>query len=405
MHQSMNPRHEEQREGLNTTVCVRELQLLDVSVRLEAEKLASLGPVDVLYSAPEFRWPLKAAADSTQLNLIVAHPEFSWAEVDGRRQAIAQGPEQFPNTEAWLFARFLDISREFVLVHAGALAHRGKGILLVGPPFAGKTTLSVALAEGGLDYYSDDLAPIHRESGALHPFRRAAAIRRNGHGREYRSLPASSKQNATHVAPEACPIGWVFVLDTPSGRGSEDLEGKWTLILRTGCAEGESELRSLPEVKIARRCESDLGVRFDLEPQQGAGLAGALRRFLTVWSESILYLGPPPMWNRNGFPQEPRIEAISRYEMALLMLRHTLNRSSQSELYRQYGDHPHIKAYSEVLSALSEAKCFKLIPGTPDATTRLVKQIVGADADVNPADDISSPVASALNQKNSRSEK
>jgi hypothetical protein len=48
----------------------------------------------------------------------------------------------------------------FVFVHAGMVSHRGRGILLPGRSFAGKTTLTAALLAHGADYCSDDFAVI-----------------------------------------------------------------------------------------------------------------------------------------------------------------------------------------------------------------------------------------------------
>ncbi len=47
-----------------------------------------------------------------------------------------------------------------VVLHAGAVVHRGRAVLLPGRSFCGKSTLVHALAAAGATYYSDDVAPI-----------------------------------------------------------------------------------------------------------------------------------------------------------------------------------------------------------------------------------------------------
>lgn len=59
--------------------------------------------------------------------------------------------------------------------HAGAVSLRGEGIALFGPSGAGKTTLSLALAQRGFHYLTDDFATINGLE--LQPFPRAVNIR------------------------------------------------------------------------------------------------------------------------------------------------------------------------------------------------------------------------------------
>ncbi len=64
----------------------------------------------------------------------------------------------------------------FVFVHAGAVAHRGRAIVIPGPSFSGKTTLVRALVEAGAVYYSDEYAALD-ERGLVHAYARPLAIR------------------------------------------------------------------------------------------------------------------------------------------------------------------------------------------------------------------------------------
>jgi hypothetical protein len=65
---------------------------------------------------------------------------------------------------------------EHVFVHAGAVAHEGKAIVLPGQTHAGKTTLVAALVRAGAVYLSDEFAPIDAE-GMVHPYARPLSIR------------------------------------------------------------------------------------------------------------------------------------------------------------------------------------------------------------------------------------
>ena len=60
----------------------------------------------------------------------------------------------------------------------------GRGILIVGPKGAGKTTTALTLAARGHDFFGDELAAVHCTSKALLPFRRAVSIRAGPRARQ-----------------------------------------------------------------------------------------------------------------------------------------------------------------------------------------------------------------------------
>ena len=67
-------------------------------------------------------------------------------------------------------------SPDRVFVHAGAVAYRGRAIVIPGQAFSGKTTLVAALARAGAVYYSDEYAVLD-ERGFVHPYARPLSIR------------------------------------------------------------------------------------------------------------------------------------------------------------------------------------------------------------------------------------
>lgn len=71
---------------------------------------------------------------------------------------------------------------ELIFVHAGVVAHDGRGLVLPGASFAGKTTLVAALVRAGATYFSDEYAVLDRE-GRVHPYARRLAVRENGGAR------------------------------------------------------------------------------------------------------------------------------------------------------------------------------------------------------------------------------
>jgi hypothetical protein len=63
-----------------------------------------------------------------------------------------------------------------IFVHAGVVAHQGRGLVLPGASFTGKSTLVAALVRAGATYYSDEYAVLDQE-GRVHPYARRLALR------------------------------------------------------------------------------------------------------------------------------------------------------------------------------------------------------------------------------------
>jgi hypothetical protein len=68
-------------------------------------------------------------------------------------------------------------TRHRILVHAGAVSWKAKGILLPAEKGSGKTTLVAGLIRAGFDYLTDEAAVIDPESGWLHPYPRPLSLK------------------------------------------------------------------------------------------------------------------------------------------------------------------------------------------------------------------------------------
>jgi len=75
------------------------------------------------------------------------------------------------NFAVWdLHALVAKRTRDFLLLHAGAVAREGGAVILPAPPESGKSTLTIALLEAGFDYLSDELGAIDPVTGRIHPY-------------------------------------------------------------------------------------------------------------------------------------------------------------------------------------------------------------------------------------------
>lgn len=115
-----------------------------------------------------------------------------------------------------------------VLIHAGALACQGQGLILAADSGHGKTTLTLELVRRGYKFLSDEMAALGRADRHLYPFPRALRIRPG-------TLERAGFSKAAHGAPEwlgklildieqiqpdclgeATPIKHVVILQNPS---------------------------------------------------------------------------------------------------------------------------------------------------------------------------------------------
>ena len=74
-------------------------------------------------------------------------------------------------------ATVMRLQPEVCFFHGATIAMQSGGVMLSGDKGTGKTTLSLALAERGYGFLSDEFAAIEWRSGQIFPFRRTASIR------------------------------------------------------------------------------------------------------------------------------------------------------------------------------------------------------------------------------------
>lgn len=139
-----------------------------------------------------------------------------------------------------------EMAPERVFVHAGVVGYRGRGILLPGRSFAGKTTLVGELVRAGAQYYSDEYAVLD-SAGSVHPYPRPLSIR-NGR------MPGVTRHQVHTLGVRAgdgpLPVGLVVMSEFRSGgewRPQRLSPGRGTLALLANTVAA----RRIPEVALA----------------------------------------------------------------------------------------------------------------------------------------------------------
>lgn len=74
----------------------------------------------------------------------------------------------------WVFAQ---LASRHLLLHAGALEHRDRGLLLVAAPGSGKSTLTAALALAGMRVLSDEFGVLRLADGCLLPLPKPVSLK------------------------------------------------------------------------------------------------------------------------------------------------------------------------------------------------------------------------------------
>ena len=116
----------------------------------------------------------------------------------------------------WLGRELSDLiavrATDYVFVHAGAVVHRGKAIVMPAQSHAGKSTLAAALVRAGAVYLSDDFAPFDT-AGLVHPYARPLSLRRDGRAQFDHDVTSLGGV----AAVEPVPLGIVVVTQYRQG--------------------------------------------------------------------------------------------------------------------------------------------------------------------------------------------
>jgi hypothetical protein len=175
-----------------------------VRVRLVAERADELDQATAVL--PPGSRPCEGPVDITYA--LIASP--SGAYELSRDGAVFVDDLSLEDAIWWLGREWSDLiavrATDYVFVHAGAVAHQGRAIVMPGESHSGKSTLAAALVRAGAVYLSDDFAPIDA-AGLVHPYARPLSLRRDGPAQV--DYDVGSLGGAAGVEP--VPLGMVVV--------------------------------------------------------------------------------------------------------------------------------------------------------------------------------------------------
>jgi hypothetical protein len=98
--------------------------------------------------------------------------------LDGHTTAVPRDPDALAD---YVYLKILNTVqtavRSHVLIHAGAVARRGRGVIVGADSWHGKTTMVIEAVRRGADFLSDEIAAIGRADGRVHAYPRALGVR------------------------------------------------------------------------------------------------------------------------------------------------------------------------------------------------------------------------------------
>lgn len=151
----------------------RYVQIHDLTVGIDFHGSASSDAFDNVFG--QFGTAVSSARVS--LSVIGSHGRYFTFE-ENVPLASCPPEELVPQLKALLTERFVSSVQNAFLVHGAFVVRRDRGLLMCGPPGAGKTTLCVALVGSGYEYRADDIVCIEPNGAAMGvPF--APAVKRD----------------------------------------------------------------------------------------------------------------------------------------------------------------------------------------------------------------------------------
>ncbi len=150
--------------------------ILGNRVRLAGNSDLPMAQFDVHHSG--FRAPAeKTAPDMILYFLCEEEPEYRLTLLLGDQVYRVSREDLVRQCEAALnYVIRLNI-RSHYLIHAGCVGRNGRAIILSGMTGMGKSTLTSYLVSRGMEFLSDEVAPLDRRTGWVHPYPLQVGIR------------------------------------------------------------------------------------------------------------------------------------------------------------------------------------------------------------------------------------
>jgi len=170
----------------------------------------------------------------------------------------------FERLESDLRLFVAELAKHRVFVHAGVVGWQGRGIVIPGRSYSGKSTLVAELVRAGATYYSDEYAVLDSR-GRVHPFSKPLELREEG---EFRQTKITAAELGGQSGTKPLPVGLVLMTQYKSGarwrpRKLSAGSGVLEMLFNTVSARRSPERALSTLQRVAAHAEVLKGVRGD----------------------------------------------------------------------------------------------------------------------------------------------
>ena len=367
------------------------LRFFDVGIRILSDSQDFLDQVAHLH--PEVS---VEAGESPRCRLTVgfynqpdsgfAHPTFA---LDGRAYPLPDRSEITSYLDGLITMHAAQRVRSHLLIHAGAVAHNGQGVILAADSMHGKTTLTLELLRRGFCLLSDDVAAVGRADGLLYPYPRALLVRpgslelaglqppSTGGGWNGKWLFHAEELGLSHCT-HPVPVTHIIIMQdapAPPGRGSGSYEHPgvaFTLTLSTLTAALLQAIRELGPVVSAVLVPGNPLPALHL---RAISATQAMDRIQALCDEHrILILDYATKARRPpSFDRPARLDPMSKHD-ALMALAHGFRAGHRSALLS--GERTPGELIMELADMAAAASCHRLTVGSLTESADLICRLL-----------------------------
>jgi len=363
------------------------LRFFDLDVRLQSDSEDFIRLFGQMYHRFQIADEDRGDRELVEFTVLI-DPENEWG-----RPVMVLGGEAWPLDDMRLLDGYvydgvlkniLARVRSHFLLHAGVVAHQGRGIILAADAHHGKTTLTLELVRRGFAFLSDEMAALGRADRWVYPFPRSLRIRP-------KTLELAGFPEAIAGAPvwldkllldideikpdclgQAVPLDRIIILRDPEAV-EQPPDSDQELRVRVSRLE-DSLLAAVSQIEGISEVETYLERGYPALRLRTAHRMAILAQIEALCRQHkilILHISKRTE-TRPTFTRPARLEPISKRQMVIELL-YRFQGGHNSALLREELGGSSTRLFLELAGLIEQAECYQLFVGPLDDMADLVE--------------------------------